>query len=49
MFEGCLLKEFYHQCALEGYCILNLDVDCSKSISDDEKIVILDSDFCEIY
>ena len=49
MFEECLLKEFYHQCALEGYCILNLDVDCSKSISEDEKVVILDNDFCEIY
>lgn len=49
MFEEELLKQFYHQCTLEGYNVLNLDVSPTTSVCDDESVVFLDKDFCEIY
>ena len=49
IFDRDVLKVFYHQCSLEGYNILNVDVTLSSPVSEQENVVILDRDFCEIY
>ena len=49
IFDRDVLKVFYHQCSLEGYNILNVDVTLSSPVSEQENVVIIDRDFCEIY
>lgn len=48
-FEKDELNVFYRQCVQEGLNILNLDCISLESVNENEKNIIIDKDFCEIY
>ena len=42
------IGQLYHQCALEGCNILNIDCISSNRVTKEEELIIIDSDLCEI-